>query len=123
GRRERTSERWQALEVGPQRKGRNEGRVARTSWFDDKAEHPAIQERVSQLQTFTDALADGMVTKQELAGQEQRLVAAMKKVEPELSDELHAKVTEVLVELTAYNIMRLLHELQAERIRMATKAS
>ncbi|HEY4672080.1 MAG TPA: hypothetical protein VIG78_08445 [Gemmatimonadaceae bacterium] len=97
--------------------------MARTSWFDDKAEHPAIQERVSQLQTFTDALADGMVTKQELAGQEQRLLAAMKNVEPTLNDELHAKVTDVLVELTAYNIMRLLHELQAERMRMATQAS
>ena len=97
--------------------------MARTSWFDDKAEHPAIQERVSQLETFTDALADGMVTKQELAGQEQRLVAAMKKVEPKLSDELHSKVTTVLVELTAYNIMRLLHELQTERMRMATSSS
>jgi hypothetical protein len=94
--------------------------MARTSWFDDKAEHPSIQERVSQLKTFTDALADGMVTKQELAGQEQRLVAAMKKAEPSLNDELHAKMTDVLVELTAYNIMRLLHELQAERMRMAT---
>jgi hypothetical protein len=40
-----------------------------------------------------------------------------------LSDELHAKVTEVLVELTAYNVMRLLHELQTERVRMATQAS
>ena len=95
--------------------------MARTSWFDEKAEHPAIQERVSQLQTFTDALADGMVTKQELAGQEQRLLAAMKKVEPTLNDETHAKVTDLLVELTAYNIMRLLHELQAERVRMATQ--
>ena len=97
--------------------------MPRTSWFDDKAEHPAIQERVSQLQTFTDALADGMVTKQELAGQEQRLLAAMKNVEPTLNDETHAKVTDVLVELTAYNIMRLLHELQAERVRMATQGS
>jgi hypothetical protein len=43
----------------------------------------------------------------------------MKKLEPELSDELHAKVTTVLVELTAYNVMRLLHELQSERARMA----
>ena len=93
--------------------------MARTSWFDEKAEHPSIQERVSQLQTFTDALADGMVTKQELAGQEQRLLESMKKVEPNLNDELHAKVTEVLVELTAYNIMRLMHELQTERARMA----
>ena len=97
--------------------------MAKTSCFDEKAEHPAIQERVAQLTTFTDALADGMVSKQELAGQEQRLVAAMKKVEPALSDELHAKVTDVLVELTAYNIMRLLHELQTERLRMSTNAS
>ena len=52
--------------------------MARTSWFDDKAEHPVIQERVEKLESFTSALADGVVSKQELAGQEQRLVAAMK---------------------------------------------
>ena len=91
----------------------------RTSWFDDKAEHEAIQERASKLESFTSALADGVVSKQELAGQEQRLLAAMKTLEPALSDELHGKVTDVLVELTAYNVMRLLHELQAERARMA----
>ena len=33
--------------------------MARTSWLDDKAEHPLIQERVQQLDTFTSALADG----------------------------------------------------------------
>jgi predicted transcriptional regulator len=93
--------------------------VARTSWFDDKAEHEAIQERASKLESFTSALEDGVVSKQELGGQEQRLVAAMKKLEPALNDDLHAKVTDVLVELTAYNVMRLLHELQAERMRMA----
>jgi hypothetical protein len=43
----------------------------------------------------------------------------MKQLEPELSDELHGKVTTVLVEITAYNVMRLLHELHAERARMA----
>jgi hypothetical protein len=64
-------------------------------------------------------MEDGIVSKQEVAGQEQRLVAAMKKLEPELSDDLHAKVTTVLVELTAYNVMRLLHELQTERARLA----
>jgi predicted transcriptional regulator len=91
----------------------------RTSWFDDKAEHEAIQERASKLESFTSALADGVVSKQELASQEQRLLAAMKSLEPDLSDALHAKVTTVLVELTAYNVMRTLHELQAERARMA----
>ena len=93
--------------------------MSRTSWFDDKAEHPVIQEQLAKLEAFTSALADGVISKAELAKQEQRLVAAMQKLETGLSDELHAKVTTVLVELSAYNVMRLLHELQAERARMA----
>ena len=93
--------------------------MARTSWFDDKAKQPLIDAQVQKLESFTNALADGVVSKQELAGQEERLMAAMKKVEAELGDDLHAKVTTLLVELSAYNVMRLLHELQTERARMA----
>ena len=93
--------------------------MARASWFDEKSEYPIIHDQVQKLQTFTDALADGVVEQRELAAQEQRLVAAMKQLEPALSDELHEKVTNVLVETSAYNIMRLLHELQAERARAA----
>jgi hypothetical protein len=93
--------------------------MARTSWFDEEAEHPAVLDRVNKLESFTSALADGIVENHELAAQEQRLVSAMKHLEAELSDELHTDVTNVLVELTAYNVMRLLHDLQAERARMA----
>ena len=93
--------------------------MARTNWFDDKSEHPIIQEQVTKLESFTNALADGVVTSQELSDQEHRLLAAMKSVEADLSDELHEQVTRVLVELTAYDVMRLLHELHAERARMA----
>jgi len=93
--------------------------MARISWLDDKAEHPLIQEEVRKLEAFTSALADAIVTEKELKGQEQRLIAAMKAVESELSDPVHAKVTTVLVELTAYNVMRLLRELQVERVRVA----
>ena len=93
--------------------------MARMSWFDEDAAHPVVLESVNKLESFTSALADGVVEKSELAAQEQRLVAAMKYLEVELSDDLHAKVTNVLVELTAYNVMRLLHELHAERARMA----
>ena len=93
--------------------------MARTSWFEDKAKQPLIDAQVQKLESFTSALADGMVSKQELTSQEQRLMDAMKKVEGELSDDLHSKVTALLVELSAYNVMRLLHELQTERARMA----
>ena len=93
--------------------------MARTSWFDDKAGTEQIQDRVRKLESFTDALADGVITSQELDLQETRLVEAMKTVEPLLNDDQHAKLTTVLVELTAYNIMRMLHELQRERAKIA----
>lgn len=93
--------------------------MARTSWFDDNAQHPLIHEQIEKLESFTSALADGQVSKQELSGQEQRLVSAMQALEPDLSDALHAKVTRVLVELSAYDVMRLLHELRAEQVRIA----
>ncbi len=96
--------------------------MARASWFDEKAEHPIIQEQLQKLQSFTDAMADGLVSKDELSGQEQRLMAAMKQLEGELNDDLHGRVTTVLIELTGYNVMRLLHELQAERVRAAFNA-
>ena len=93
--------------------------MARSSWFDDKAEHPLIQEQLTKLESFTSALADGVVSQEELDRQERRLVGAMKTLEGALDDPLHSKVTTVLVELTAYNVMRLLHELQAERMKIA----
>ena len=93
--------------------------MAKASWFDDRAEHPTLHERVEKLESFTTAMADGVVDSTELESQEQRLTAAMKRLEPQLSDELHAQVTSVMIELTAYNVMRLLHELQSERARTA----
>ena len=39
----------------------------------------------------------------------------MKAVEPLLDDALHAKVTELLCELTAYDLMQTLHEMQKTR--------
>ena len=93
--------------------------MARTSWFDDNAQHPSIHERMEKLESFTSALADGQVSKQELSAQEARLMAALKALEPDLSDAQHEKVTTVLVELSAYNVMRLLRELRAEQTRIA----
>ena len=93
--------------------------MSRMSWFDEKAEHPLVQEQVAKLESFTSAMADGVVDKTELDAQERRLTAAMKALEPALDDTLHGKVTAVLVELSAYNVMRLLHELQAQRARVA----
>ena len=90
--------------------------MARTSWFDD-SELPIIDEQVQKLESFTQAMADGVVEKRELEQQQNSLVAAMKAVESGLDDAQHEKVTRLLVELSAYNVMRLLHELQTLRVQ------
>jgi hypothetical protein len=93
--------------------------MARVNWLDDDTNLPLIDEQVQKLERFTSALADGMIDDQELETQQQALVAAMKAVEPALSDELHAKVTTLLVELTAFNTLTFLHGLVTERVRKA----
>jgi predicted transcriptional regulator len=95
--------------------------MTRTNWLDSDTELPLIDEKVHELTSFTDAMADGKVDTHELQAQQDRVVQAMKAVESELSDALHAKVTTLLLETTAYDIMRTLHELQAERLRARFK--
>ena len=95
--------------------------MARNNWLDDDTNLPLIDEKVHELESFTEAMADGTVDKDELANQQTRLVAAMQAVEPQLDDGTHEKVTTLLVEMTAYDIMRTLHELQAERLRQKFK--
>lgn len=91
--------------------------MARMNWFDEHTHHPVIDDQVGKLESFAAAMADGIIEKQELERQEQTLVAVMREVEGQLSDEQHAKVTKLLVELSAYNVMRTLHELHAQRLQ------
>src|SRR5271155_3290320 len=89
--------------------------MTRVSWFDETTNMPVIDEQVHKLSTFVDAMADGVIDDAELDKQQGSVVAAMKAVEGELTDEQHAKVTRLMIELSAYNIMRLLHELHQTR--------
>jgi hypothetical protein len=90
---------------------------ARAHWLDEATDTPLIQEYAHRLTGFMEAMADGKIEAHELQEQEARLVEVMKRVEPELSDKLHADVTRLLCELSAYNIMHTLHELMAARPR------
>jgi hypothetical protein len=90
--------------------------MARTSWIDHDS-HPDLDAHVEQLSHFTASLADGVIDARELATQEINLVAAMRAVEGSLDDEQHAKVTKLLAELTAYSVMRTLHEFVQQRAR------
>jgi hypothetical protein len=83
--------------------------AAKTPWFDDATEAPMLAEYARKLDSFCDAVADGRVTTGELEAQEKRLVALMKELELHLSDEAHEKVTQLLCEVTAYDLMQTMH--------------
>jgi hypothetical protein len=87
----------------------------RLKWLTKSGTAPQIDAYARKLRSFIGALADGVVDDAEVAAQEQRLVKLMKEVEPQLDAPLHARITELLCELTAYDIMRLLHEMHATR--------
>jgi hypothetical protein len=67
------------------------------------------------MQSFLKAMADGIIERKELQKQEKKLVSLMKKIEPQLDDELHQQVTQLLCEITVYDSMQLLVELQDSR--------
>jgi hypothetical protein len=87
----------------------------RASWFDDKSKTPIIEESARKLDSFITTMADGVVEDKELRAQEKRLVALMKEIEPDLDAEMHEKVTQLLCELTAYDLMQMIHMMQTAR--------
>jgi len=89
--------------------------MTRVSWFDEHTHLPVIDEQVQNLSSFVDAMADGVIDDAELHKQQASVVDAMKAVEGDLNDQQHEKITRLMVELSAYNVMRLLHELQHSR--------
>jgi len=90
--------------------------MARASWINDDS-HPDLDAHVDKLDHFAASLADGVIDDKELATQEANLVTAMKAVEGSLTDDQHAKITRLLAELTAYSVMRTLHEMAQARIQ------
>ena len=89
--------------------------TAKSSWFDESSNAPVIAEQAKRLDSFLEAIADGKVTDAELKSQEERLVKLMKEIEPQLEPKLHDRVTQLLCELTAYDMMQAFNMMQASR--------
>lgn len=103
----------------PAKATKTRAKSRRLSWLDAKAQIPVIDRYARQLGTFIDAMADGIVDTVEVKAQEKRLVALMKQIEPKLNDELHQQVTELLCELTAYDLMQTLCAMHDRRPKTA----
>ena len=97
--------------------------MKRVDWFDEKTHVPVIDEQVQNLTAFVDAMADGVIDNDELHKQQESVVNAMKSVEGDLNDEQHAKITRLMIELSAYNIMQAAGDLGVSRVVYASSAS
>ena len=87
----------------------------RMSWIDEATQTPLIDDYARRLDGFVQTFADGRVDQAELQAQEERVTSLMKEIEPELDDSLHAKVTRLLCELTAYDILQVFHTVEQAR--------
>jgi hypothetical protein len=87
----------------------------KSKWFDEASETPIIAEQSRRLDSFLSAVADGRVETRELEDQEQRLVTLMREIEPQLDSAMHDKITQLLCELTAYDMMNVMNLMQEAR--------
>jgi hypothetical protein len=87
----------------------------RPNWVDELTQTPLIDDYARQLESFISAMADGRVEEHEVSSQEKRVVALLREIDPQLDDALHAKVTQLLCELTAYAIMQMLYAMEQSR--------
>lgn len=89
--------------------------MARKSWIDPNTNEPLIDDYAKKMASFMQAFSDGVITDQEISDQESRLVDLMQQVETQLDDKTHAAVTRLMCELTAFNIMQFVYEMQMSR--------
>lgn len=95
------------------------GKARRSSWLDDEANVPVIEKSARRLESFLSAVADGIVDDDEVKAQEKRLVKLMKDIEPRLDDKIHADVTNLLIELTAYDMMQMICAMQKSKSQIS----
>jgi hypothetical protein len=89
--------------------------AAQTSWLDAESHQPVIEQYARRLAPFVEAMADGKIDQAEVEAQELRLVTLMEELEPTLPADLHEQITQLLCELTAYNLMHILHQMEQAR--------
>ncbi len=90
-----------------------------SAWFDEASHTPIIADKAQRAESFIAAMAHGQIDESEIKDQERRLVALMEEIEPQLPPALHAKLTDLLCELTVYDFMQAMHSMH--QVRPKTK--
>lgn len=83
--------------------------MERDGWFDGKGLDLYREDFLDTHEGWKKYIADGKITASEILEQELKIAKMLRKLEPKLSDELHAEVTKVLLEYEVLVNMSLIH--------------
>lgn len=83
--------------------------MARDRWFDGKGLDLYRQDFLEAHPGWQKYIEDGQITAGEILEQETKIANMLKKLEPQLSDELHDQLTRVLLEYEVLVNMALVH--------------
>lgn len=82
--------------------------MSRKSWFDAQSNELNFSEYVERMESWQQALSDGVISPEEVHQQTERVANLLRALEPKLSDELHAEITTVFYELAVlYGMQRM----------------
>lgn len=87
----------------------NEEKPYRDGWFDGRGLDLLREQFLDHHEGWKRYIADGQITAEEILEQENKIVEILTKLEPLLDDELHARVTEALLEYEVMVNMALIH--------------
>ncbi|MBC7249993.1 MAG: hypothetical protein H5T62_06880 [Anaerolineae bacterium] len=88
--------------------------MARKSWFDPESNEIMFSKYIEQMESWQEALADGVVEPEEVKQQAERVAEMLRALEPKLSDELHEELTQIFYEWAVLLGMERLVRLTAE---------
>ncbi len=83
--------------------------MGRDGWFDGRGIDLLRDEFLETHAGWQKYIADGEITADEILEQENRIVAMLQKLEPELDDATHARLTKALLEYEVLVNMALIH--------------
>ncbi len=82
--------------------------MMRTPWFDEQSGELAFQ-IISRADSWQMAVADGVVTQEEVNTQKRSVALLLKAIDERVDDEVHSLITEVLKEVSVLNAMQLFY--------------
>ncbi|MCG2768872.1 MAG: hypothetical protein ABIK79_01810 [Chloroflexota bacterium] len=88
--------------------------MAKSKWFDAESNELMFSKFVTQMDSWQEAMADGVIEPREIEQQVERVGELLRALEPKLTGELHEEITNVFYEIAVlYGLVQVAEITQA----------